>query len=126
MNGRALRPFGGLDALVIALCAAGALAFWPLFLSHRPATLAVFRDNEKIAEYPLSDSRIVTLQGRLGDITISIRDGGACVLRSNCPKQLCVHAGTIRQTGQQIVCAPNHILIELQSPSGNTVDAVAK
>jgi hypothetical protein len=126
MTRRPLRPLRGLDAVVIALCAAGALAFWPLFQSHRPATVAVFRDNEKIAEYPLSDSRTVTLRGRLGDITISIRDNGACVLRSTCPKQLCVHAGTIRQTGQQIVCAPNHILVELESSSGKTVDAVAK
>jgi|WetSurMetagenome_2_1015567.scaffolds.fasta_scaffold00008_14 hypothetical protein len=126
MSRGTLHPFRLLDAPVIAACAAGALAFWPLFQSHRPSTAAIFRDDEKIAEYPLSESRTVQIRGDLGEMTISIGADGACVLRSTCPKQICAHAGTIRQTGQQIICAPNHVLIELESSSGRAVDAVAK
>jgi hypothetical protein len=126
MTHRTLHPFSYLDGLIIISCVAGALAFWPLVQSHRPATVVVFRDDTKIAEYPLSTPRVVTLRGRHGDITLSVRDNGVCVVSADCPRQVCVRAGTIRQNGQQIVCAPNHILIELQASSGNTVDAVTK
>ena len=121
-----LRPFLPLDALIIAACLAGAFAFWPFFQSLQPATVVVYRDNAKIAEYPLSVRKTVTIAGRNGNLTLSIHDNGVCVVSADCPKQICVHTGTIRQNGQQIVCAPNHILIELQSSSGKAVDAVTQ
>jgi hypothetical protein len=34
--------------------------------------------------------------------------------------------GAIVRHGQQIVCAPNHILVELETPSGISVDAVTQ
>jgi hypothetical protein len=48
------------------------------------------------------------------------------VLRADCPRQICVRAGAIRRSGQQIVCAPNHILIELETSSGKGLDAITQ
>ncbi len=126
MNIRTLRTFSWIDVILISSCAIGALGFWPFALSHRPATVAVFRDNAKIAEYSLSEPRVATLRGKAGSITISIRDLGVRVLDADCPKHLCVQAGTIRRCGQQIVCAPNHIVIELESSSEKPIDAVTQ
>jgi len=126
MTQRLPRTFSWLDGIVIACCLAGALAFWPLLSSHRAAVVTVFRDHDEIAQYPLSMPRFVTLRGNLGPLTLSIAHNSVRVTQSTCPRQLCVHAGAISRNGQQIVCAPNHILIELSMPAGKSIDAVTQ
>ncbi len=121
-----LASFRPLDVLIIAGCIAGAFAFWPVFRAHQPALAVVYRDNAKIAEYPLDVRKTVTLAGANGNLTLSIHDNGVCVVSADCPQQTCVHTGTIRHSGQQIVCAPNHILIQLETSSGKAVDAVTR
>ena len=51
-------------------------------------------------------------------MTLSIRNGSVCVLSSSCPKKICMRTGAVRLRGQQIVCAPNHILVEIETSKG--------
>jgi hypothetical protein len=121
-----LKPFAPLDFLIIALCLGGSFFFLPLFSSYQGASVAVFRDNDKIALYPLSAEKDMSVQGKLGPFVISIRNNTVCVVSSNCPRRICMHRGKIRNNGQQIVCAPNHILIELETSSRKAPDAVTQ
>ncbi|HUI90926.1 MAG TPA: NusG domain II-containing protein [Chitinivibrionales bacterium] len=121
-----LKSFTFLDFVIIASCLAGALLFLPLMQSHAPATVVVYRENKKIAQYALSSPKEITLKGKIGDLSLSIRDNSVRVAWADCPKQICVHAGAIRRVGQQIVCAPNHILIELEASSGKGIDAITQ
>jgi hypothetical protein len=121
-----LKSFTILDLLIILSCLGGAFLFFPLMESHAPASVAIYRDNQRIARYPLSSPKEIILQGKIGSVTISIHDGSVAVVRANCPQQICVHAGAIRRSGRQIVCAPNHILIELETSSGNGLDAITQ
>jgi hypothetical protein len=115
-----------LDLCIIAACGAGAVFFFPFVQSHSPATIAVFRDNAKVAQYPLSQDRTFTVRGNGGAMTVSVENGGVRVLSSSCPKKICMLAGTIRHGGQQIVCVPNHVLIELETAPKGAVDAVTR
>ena len=45
---------------------------------------------------------------------------GVRVLNSNCPRQICRHAGTITQPSQTLVCVPNKVLVEIASGSGDS------
>ena len=119
-----LKSFTILDFFIILSCLGGAFLFLPLMESHAPASVAIYRDNQRIARYSLSSPKEITEQGKEGKVTISIHNGGVAVVRADCPKQICVHAGAIRRSGQQIVCAPNHILIEIETSSGNGLDAI--
>jgi hypothetical protein len=121
-----LKTFAFIDLIIIALCLAGSLAFWPLFSSGQPANAVVFRDNNRIAVYPLNSDRDFSVQGLLGPVVISINSGTVRVKESNCPRHICIQAGRIQNQGQQIVCAPNHILIELETSSGKAPDAVTQ
>jgi hypothetical protein len=121
-----LKSFTILDFFVILSCLGGAFLFLPLMESHAPASVAIYRDNQRIARYPLSSSKEIILQGKEGKVTISIRSGSVRVLRADCPRQICVHAGAISRSGQQIVCAPNHLLIELETSSGKDLDAITQ
>jgi hypothetical protein len=121
-----LKSFTVLDCIIILLCLGGAFLFLPLMESHAPAVVAIYRDSQKIARYPLSSPKEITVQGKEGSVTISIHDGSVRVVRADCPRQICVHAGAIRRSGQQIVCAPNHILLELETSSGKDLDAITR
>jgi hypothetical protein len=121
-----LKSFTILDLLIILSCLGGAFLFLPLMGSHAPACVAIYRDNQRIARYPLSSPKEITLRGKEGNVVISIGDGSVRVVRADCPRQICVHAGAIRRSGQQIVCAPNHILLELETSSGKDLDAITR
>jgi hypothetical protein len=121
-----LKSFTVLDCIIILLCVGGAFLFFPLMESHAPAVVAIYRDNQRIARYPLSSPKEIAVQGKEGNVIISIRDESVRVVRADCPRQVCVHAGAIKHSGQQIVCAPNHILIELETSSGKDLDAITQ
>lgn len=121
-----LKSFTILDFFIILSCLGGAFLFLPLMESHAPASVVIYRDNQKIAQYPLSSPKEITLRGKEGAVSISIRGGSVRVAWADCPKQICVRAGAIRRIGQQIVCAPNHLLIELETSSGKGLDAITQ
>jgi len=120
------RTISPLDIIIIALLLAGAVSFWPFLQSHGPATVVVFRDNRCIARYPLSSDKVFSIRGKEGAMTMEIRDNSVRVVESSCPLGICVQTGAIRRHGQQIVCAPNHVLIELETSSGSAIDGVTQ
>ena len=121
-----LKSFTILDLIIIFSCVGGAFLFLPFMESHAPASVAIYRDNQRIARYPLSSPKEITVQGKEGGVTISIHDGSVRVVRADCQRQICVQTGAIRRSGQQIVCAPNHLLIELETSSGKDLDAITR
>jgi hypothetical protein len=120
------RTVAPLDFLIIICLVSGACAFWPLFASHGPATVVVFRDNAAIARYPLASDKVFTVRGKDGPVTLAVKNNGVRVIESRCPRGICIRTGTIHRQGQQIVCAPNHILVELQTSSESKVDGVSQ
>jgi hypothetical protein len=125
MNQR-LRIFAPLDALVVAAFLCGLGFCIPLFHALQPATVAVFRDNRKIAVYPLAENRTFTVKGREGPVTIAIQDKRVRVVSSNCPRGICMHAAAGSAEIRQIVCVPNHIIIELQAKKEGDLDGVTE
>jgi hypothetical protein len=121
-----LKFFSLIDPIIIIAFIGFAFLFWPQFSSRTPATVVVFRDNIAIAQYPLSPERDFTLMGKEGPVTLRIRDNGVRMIQSTCSKQLCIQTGTIKHSGQQIVCAPNHIIVELSASGGKGPDAVTQ
>jgi len=73
--------------------------------------------------YPLDQSRIVRVEGPIGDTEIEILDGKVRVLDSPCPNKLCIRMGAISRSGSWIACLPNHIFVKIRSAKGEEVDA---
>jgi len=121
-----LRAFGLLDFFILAGLLCAGVAFWPFFHSHQPAQVVVFHNKNILARYPLSDVSTFTVQGSTGPLIIDICDNSARVIHSTCLHGLCVKTGSISQTGQQIICAPNHILIEIVASSESKIDGVTR
>lgn len=110
-----IRTFTLLDFLLILLAISGAVSSIPLIQANQPSTIAIYKDNTLYAEYPLNEEREFSIKGHEGLMKIRIRDGHVSVCSSTCRKQICVRSGAISKPYQQLVCAPNHVLIEIHS-----------
>ncbi|MBD3347514.1 MAG: hypothetical protein GF401_20855 [Chitinivibrionales bacterium] len=121
------RTFGIIDLVIIGALLLVSVAFIPLMKSYAPSTVAVYRDNRVIARYPLEADKRFTVHGEIGDVSVHIHNSRVSVEKSTCSKQICVTATPVSNVGQQIVCAPNHILVQIESSSEDKgPDAIAR
>ncbi|MDO5576825.1 MAG: NusG domain II-containing protein, partial [Fibrobacter sp.] len=105
-----LKKFTWLDMGLILLLGAGAFAAFPLLSSMKPGTVVVFKDNSIVAEYPVSETKSVEIDGVSGKLKIEIANNAVQVVSSGCPHQVCVNHKPISHPNTQIVCVPNHVL----------------
>lgn len=77
------------------------------------------------ARYPLDQDRIIDVDGPLGVEKIAIEDGEVWVLDTPCKQKICVKMGRIKRVGEQIICLPNRIFIEVDGDNG-TIDDVSR
>lgn len=70
--------------------------------------------------YPLSDDRIIRVEGTLGETTIEIKDMKARITDSPCPNKTCLYT----RMGNTICCLPNRVLLTF-SESSDGVDTYA-
>jgi hypothetical protein len=94
--------------------------------SHEPDTVVVFKDNTLISRYPLSEDQDFIVHGALGPMKIRIERGRVRVLSSTCPQQVCVRTHPIGKTSQQVICEPNHVVLEIESRQKDSLDAISK
>ena len=69
----------------------------------------------------------ILIETARGRNTLHIHDGGIEMHEADCPDQLCLSFGHIRKPGQQIVCLPNRVIVEIiggPAGSGGAPDVV--
>lgn len=121
------RIFGPLDGILAAVLIAATVVFVPAMHSRQPSTVVVYRNDRVVARYPLTREQELTIQGTQGPVKLAVDGHAVHVTESSCRKHLCVHSGAIRKVGQQIVCVPNHIIVEIKgSGQAGEVDAVSR
>ena len=81
----------------------------------------VIRDGEQnVYELPLSQNTTKSVTTDLGTNLIEIKDGRVHVEEADCPNQDCVHQGWIDAAGQQIVCLPHKLTVDIVDASAET------
>jgi hypothetical protein len=121
-----IRPCAIADAAIISIMACCVLATSNPLKTSRPDRVVVFRQNSVVAEYPLEDDIAFSVGGKKGPVDIEIKNGVAVILHADCPKKICKQSGGISKSHEQLICAPNNILIEVQSSADDDdVDAIA-
>lgn len=81
----------------------------------------VIRDGEQnVYELPLSQNTTKTVTTDLGTNLIEIKDGRVHVEEADCPNQDCVHQGWIDAAGEQIVCLPHKLTVDIVDESAKT------
>jgi len=127
LHAHSITRFERLSILLIVALSVGAILWMGRDSGHhaRKATSAIiFEDGRPITELNLLQNKIVTLPSK--QLEIEVNEGRVRVARSNCPKQVCVRSGWIKESGEIIVCVPNKILIEVRSSDRPLLDAVVR
>lgn len=88
----------------------------------------VIRDGEQnVYELPLSQNTTKSVTTDLGTNLIEIKDGRVHVEEADCPNQDCVHQGWVDAAGEQIVCLPHKLTVDIVDESAKaTYDVVGR
>jgi hypothetical protein len=112
--------------LVIALAAAGAIAFSAASVygpGKGQADVAISGQGGEWI-YPLSVDRDVAVSGPLGETLIEIRGKSVRIEDSPCPNKTCIAMGAIASPGQWLACLPNRVFVHIEGGGANEgVDA---
>jgi hypothetical protein len=85
-------------------------------------SVRIFRDGRKISEALLADKGIKSFRVKQGEIAVKIENGSARIISSPCRHKICCLTPPVSLSGERIICAPNHFLLEIQG--GGHVDTV--
>ncbi len=84
--------------------------------------IIVYHDGTLTENITLDKDRQISLLA--GKMVLEVRNNSVRVLRSDCPRQFCVHQGWANVEGESIICVPYKTLIEVKSTARPMVDAV--
>ncbi|WP_294361758.1 NusG domain II-containing protein [uncultured Senegalimassilia sp.] len=76
---------------------------------------------------PLSQDDALTVTSSAGTNVIEVQAGKVRVSEADCPNQDCVEQGWISKAGQQIVCLPHKLVVNItDEDAGSTYDVVGQ
>ena len=96
--------------VVLAALLAPALARPP---GDGPLRAIVTVDRAEVAVLPLDHDGEATVHGRIGDVTLAVRDRTIRVSASTCPQHVCMASGAKGRAGDLIACVPNQLLVRI-------------
>ncbi len=79
---------------------------------------AIYHEGHMVERIRLDRIERKTLTVRGGTIVVRVDHGSVRVAESPCRHQVCRRTRPITLSGQRIICAPNHLLLEIQGPQG--------
>lgn len=116
---------------IIAIVAAALSVFFALYDTYHFAAdenhdkrLIITKDGEITGSYALDEDMIINI----GETNVcEIKDGHAYMKSADCPDQSCVRSHPISDTGENIVCLPNKVVLKIETdkaPAEDVPDAV--
>ena len=108
--------------LLVAICflAAGVL----LKRNTVNGEAVVLINGTEYARYPLSEDCVAELPGKLGNNTLTIRNGQAYMSSAVCPDKICMDFGKIHYNTEMIVCRPGGIVVIIENGETSETDVV--
>ncbi len=108
-------------AAVLLVCIG--VSIW-LFLPKEAANTAqIWSDGKLVKSLSLQEETEFTVESAYGTNVITVKDGKLAVTQASCPDHYCMHRGFCSDSGQQIVCLPNRLVIKFVGQA--EVDGVA-
>lgn len=107
---------------VIIFVSAGSYILHQSF-QHMGSGKVVIKVNAVIeGTYDLNEDQEISING--GSNILQIKNGKASMIEADCPDKLCVHQRAISRNHENIICLPNRVIVEVQSVSESTLDAM--
>lgn len=91
--------------------------------STKDAEVIVYLDGKEYGRYPLRQEKVIEIRQEDGNYNaVQIKDGKADMLDASCPDGICVKHYSISKRGENIVCLPNKIVVEIKNGAESEVD----
>lgn len=87
------------------------------------AWVVISVNGKEAGRYSLAENVSVNIVGPLGVNRLVISEGTVWMEEAVCPDRYCIRQGEISKTGQQIICLPNYIVVEIVGGEGLELDA---
>jgi len=104
-----------LDILLIAIAiAALPLAYQQLWgPNYRGTEVDILVTGQENQRHSLLRNQTLTVNGKLGDSVIRIKNGKAAFIDSPCSNKQCIHSGWLDRNGDTTACLPNRITLSV-------------
>jgi len=84
----------------------------------------VYHKNMLVAEYKIDDHvHEAQINGSKGDIVLSVQNSKVTIDAASCKHQTCVKMGHINRPGQNLVCIPNELRVEIEGKNALGLDS---
>lgn len=95
--------------------------------SDGQGVVAVYREKEQIAVYPLQQDREEVFRSSSGGTNrLVIHDGEAWIEDADCPDGLCMKQGKISAQGEAVTCLPHRLTVVVEGGEKSGIDAVVR
>ncbi len=102
------------------------LKFWSEADAPQAQRVNVFHRNVLVDQFEIRQHLdAVQVRGSQGGVTLKIEKGQVRVLSASCKHQTCVKLGPISRPGENLVCIPNELRIEIEGAGPSEVDSRA-
>lgn len=109
--------------IIIVICVAALAYLAHYLLRDTGAGNVIVKVNGEITGiYDLSEDQEISINN--GSNILVINNGKADMTEADCPDQLCVHQREISASGENIICLPNRVSVEVKSKTESQFDAV--
>ena len=102
--------------LILVILAVSALLYagTRIIFSKPPMRVEISVDGTVIETLDLNKDTELTVEGWNGGTNhVVIKDGTVHVTEASCPDKVCVNQGTIRRTGEAIICLPTRMIARI-------------
>lgn len=110
--------------LILSLLLAAGLMWFFLRPGETGAYAVVTQNGSEIRRLDLSQEQTVTISSHTGGWnTLVVSSGSIHISDATCGDHTCVRTGRISRTGQQIICLPHNLVIEIIGGDAPELDA---
>lgn len=113
--------------LLVAVLVLGALVSVGMMVYNNQEAgvrVVVTVDGKEYGSYPLNRDTVVEIEGKLGINIMEIKDGSVRMVEAVCPDLYCVQYKPISANGEQIICLPGTIILEIRGGEESELDSI--
>ena len=105
--------------LALVLILLGIVCYGVIRLGQKKGSqVIIYEDQKEIGRYDLNTDTTKEIQTAKGMNILEIKNGMAYVTEADCPDQVCIRMGKISKTGENIVCLPHKLVIQVEGDVG--------
>lgn len=113
--------------LIISIITLCIISYLLLYSGDEGNNVEIYVDGDIIATYNLNEDRTVPVDNNRGGLnTVVISNGTVYMEQANCPNKICMDEGHISHDGETICCAPNGIMVIVNSQIRGEYDAITR